>query len=83
MNFVENWKKKPQKTVEHESDGDNNYNWCSWYSHEKIGVGGLRNKRTSTDHLNYNISKICQKTEKSLGDLRKFADSQSPERNHY
>ena len=28
-----------KKTVEHESDGDTNYNWSSWYSHQRIGKG--------------------------------------------
>ena len=29
-------------------DGDTNYNWCTWYSHQRIskGTGGLGNKRT-------------------------------------
>ena len=27
-----------KKTVEHESDGDTNCNWCSWYSNQRIGT---------------------------------------------
>ena len=56
-----------KKYVEHESDGDTNCNWCSWYSHQKIdtGTGGLGNKRTSRDHPNYNIIKISHHTDKS------------------
>ena len=40
-----------KKTVEHESDGYTNYNWYSWYSHQRIGIGsgGLGNKRMSGD----------------------------------
>ena len=43
--------KKKQKTVEHESDGYNNCNSCSWYNHQIIGTrtGGLGNKRMSED----------------------------------
>ena len=33
-------------------------------------TGGLRNNRTSGDHLNYSIIEIDQNTEKSSGDLR-------------
>ena len=45
-------KKNPTKTVEHQSDSYTNFNWCSWYSHQRIGTGtgGLGNKRTSGDH---------------------------------
>ena len=50
--------------VENENDGDTNFNWYSQYSHQRIdkGTGGLGNKRTSGDHLNYNIIKIGQNT---------------------
>ena len=43
-----------KKTVEHEGDNYTNYNWCCWYSYQRIniGTGGLRNKRTSGDHPN-------------------------------
>ena len=56
-----------EKTVEHECDDYTNCNWCSWYSHQKIGTGtgGLWNKRTSRGHLNYCIIEISQNTEKS------------------
>ena len=33
-------------------------------------------------HPNFSISKIDQNTEKSLGDLRKFAVTQTPVKNH-
>ena len=31
------------KNMEHESDGDTNWNWCYWYSQQRIGTetGGL------------------------------------------
>ena len=44
--------------------------------------GGLRNKRTSGDHPNYNIIESSQNTEKSPGDLRRLAVTQTPVRNH-
>ena len=51
----------------HESDGDTNCNWCSSYSHRRIGAGtgGLGNKRTERDRQNYTIMVIDQNTEKS------------------
>ena len=60
-----------KKIVEHGSDGDTNCNWCSWYSHLRIGTrtGGLGNKKTSGDHSNYSIIEIGQNTEESPGDL--------------
>ena len=42
------------------------------------GYGGLRNKRTSGDHPNYCSVEIGQNTEKSPGDLRRLAVTQSP-----
>ena len=67
------------QTVEHERDGDTNWNWGAWYSHQRIGTGteGLGNKRTSGDHPNYSIVEISQHTKKSPGDSRKFAVTQT------
>ena len=77
----ENRKKK--QTVEHVSDGDTNYNWCTWYSHQPIDTrtGGFGNKRTSRDHPDYSIIKISQNTEESPGDLRRLAVTKTPVRN--
>ena len=63
------------KTVKHESDVYTSCNWCSWYSHQRIGTktGGLGNDRTSRDHPNYYIIEIGQNTEEIPGDLRGFA----------
>ena len=36
----------------------------------------------SGDHPNYNIIENGQNTEKSPGDLRRFAVTQTPEKNH-
>ena len=30
--------RQPKKTVEHESDGDTNCKWRTWYSHQRIGT---------------------------------------------
>ena len=66
--------------MEYESDVYTNYNWCSWYSHQRIGTGTgrLGNKRTSGDHPNKYITEIGQNTEKSPGDLKRLAVTQTP-----
>ena len=73
-----------KNTMEHESDGDNNNNSCSWYSHQRISaeIGGLGNKRTIGDHSNVSIIKIGQNTEKSPGDLRRLFVTQTPVEHH-
>ena len=89
-----NWKKvkrgkstKPylgiEKTVEHESDDYTNYNWCSWYGHQRIGTrtGRLGTNGTGRDCPNYRIVEIGQNTEKSPGDLKRLAVTQTPVRN--
>ena len=70
--------------MQHESDGDTNCNWCSWYSHQRIGTEsvGLGNKKVSGDLLNSCIVEIGQNTEKSPGDLRRLTVTQTPVRNH-
>ena len=42
------------KKQEHESDYYTNCNWCSWYSHQRIGkrTRGLGNERKSGDRPN-------------------------------
>ena len=42
----------------------------------------LQNQRTSRDHPDYSITKICQNTEKSPEDLSRLAVSQIPVKNH-
>ena len=71
--------------MEHESDGNTNCNWCTWYNHQRtgIGTGGCGTKRTNGDHPNFNFIKIEQNTEKSPVDLRRLADTQTPMRNYY
>ena len=38
---------KKKKAVEHERDGDANWNWCTWYSHQRLWkkTGGIENQR--------------------------------------
>ena len=43
---------------------------------------GVRGWRTSGDHSNYSISENGQNTEKSPGDLRRLAVTQTPVKNH-
>ena len=70
--------------MEYESDGDTNSNWCAQDCHQRIGTGtgGLGNKRMSIDLPNNNIIKINYNTEKSPGDSRRLAITQTPMRNH-
>ena len=44
--------------------------------------GGLQNWRMGRDYPNDSITENGQKTEKSPGDLRKLAVTQTPVRNH-
>ena len=70
--------------MEHESDGDSSCNWCTRYSHQRIGkgTGGLGNKRTSGDRPNYDIVEIGLNTKKNPGDSKKFAVTKTPVENH-
>ena len=69
---------------EHKGDNYTNRYWCSLYNHQKIikGIGGLGGRRTSEGHPNYNIIEDGQNTEKSPGDLRRLADTQTLVKNH-
>ena len=46
------------------------------------GPEGLESWRESGDHLNYSIIENGQNTEKSPGDLRRLAVTQTPVKNH-
>ena len=50
-----------------ERDNDTNCNWCTQYSHQRIGTGTgrLGDEKTSGDPPNYSIAEISQ----SPGDL--------------
>ena len=66
------------------TNNTNTNNWCARYSHQKIGkgTGRIGNKNTSRDHPNDSTIKIGQNTEKSPGDMRKFAVTQTPVKAH-
>ena len=68
--------------MDHEGYGDTNCNWFAQNNSQRSGKGRLRNQRTNRDHLDYNIIKIGLKTEKSPGDLRRLAVTQTPVKDH-
>ena len=73
-----------KKIMEHQGDNYTNRDGNFWKSYQKIikGTGGLGNKKTSEDHLNYCIIEIGQNTEKSPGDLKRLAVTQTPMKVH-
>ena len=56
--------------MEHEGEGDTNYNWCTRNNLQALGkeTGRLRNQKTSGEHQDNSFIKIGQNTEKSSGD---------------
>ena len=58
-------------------DRDTNCYWCTRIG---TGTGGFGNKSTSRKRPNYSIIKIGKNTEKSPGDLRRLAVTQTPEK---
>ena len=61
--------------MEHESDGDTNYHWCTRNDPHWLGMRARRvgNRGTNQNNPNYSIAKIDQNTEKSLGDFWRLA----------
>ena len=76
--------KELKKKMEHEGDDYTNPDWCIRYSKKRIieGTEGLGSWRTSGDHPNYTIVENGQNTEKSPGDLRRLAVTQTPVKDH-
>ncbi len=70
--------------MEHEGDNYTNRDCCFWFSNLRItkGTGGLGSWRTSEDHPNYSIIKNSLNSEKSPGNLRRFAVTQTPVEDH-
>ena len=64
----------------HKGDINTNFNWCTWNDPQRLSkrTGEVRNRRTSGDHPNYCIVVVGQNTEKSPGDLRRLAVTQTP-----
>ena len=70
--------------MEHEGDNYTNFNWCVSNNKSRVtkGTGGLGGWRTSGNHPNYYIIETGKNTEKCPGDLRRFAVTQPPEKDH-
>ena len=66
--------------MDHKGDGDTSCNWCTWngYQSFKNGAGRVENQGTNRDHSNYSIIEIGQNTEKTSGNLRRHAVTQTP-----
>ena len=73
-----------KKTMEYEGDNYTYFDWSFWYSNWRIikGTGGLGSWKMSGDHPNYSITENSQNTEKSSGDLRRLAVTQTPVKDH-
>ena len=73
-----------KKLWNYEGDNYTNRDLCFWYSHQRIinGIGELRGWRTSGGHPIYSIIENGQNTEKSPGDLRRLAVTQTPVKYH-
>ena len=70
--------------MEYEGDYDTYCNWCTGNDPQRLGIGAgrVRNQSTSRDHPNYSIVEIGQNTEKSIGELRRLAVTQTPVKDH-
>ena len=66
--------------MEHEGDNYTKCDWYFWYNNKRIikETGGLGSWRTSRDYPNYSIIENGQNNEKSPGDLRRLAVTQTP-----
>ena len=64
-----------KKAVEHVVDSDI---YCMWYKRLERKTGGIGNYRKNRNHTDYSISEIVHNTEKSPGDLRRLAVTQTP-----
>ena len=63
--------------MEYEGDEDSNFSLCDRNNHKRLdqGTQKIRKWKTSGVHLEYNIIKIGQNTEKSPGNLGRLAVS--------
>ena len=70
--------------MEHAGHNYTNCNWCVWNSTKRItkGTGRRGSWRTSGDHPNFYIIENGQNSEKSPGDRRRLAVTQTPVKNH-
>ena len=74
---------KKKKSMQHEGDSNTSCNWRTWNGPQRLGkkTGRVGNRKTNRGHPNYSI-KIDQNTEKSPGDLRRLAVTQTPIKGH-
>ena len=70
--------------MEHEGSNYTNCDWCVWFSTYNIIKGTRRpgSWRPSRDHQNDSIIENYQNIEKSPGDLRRLAATQTPMKDH-
>ena len=80
---LRSWKRS-KKAVEDECDGNSNCNWPDRNGFQKLRkrTGRVGNHRTNRDHQDNGIVEIGQNTEKSPGDLRRIAFTQTPAKDH-
>ena len=71
--------------MEYESDGNTNYIRCSWNGPPRLGKEAKRvgNRKMNRDHPSYSMTKIGQNTEKSPGNVRGLAITQTPLKDHH
>ena len=74
---------RTKNTMDYKGDNDTGCNWYTWNKLQRIGVeiGKLLNKWNG-GHPDNRIVKIGQNTEKSPGDLRRVAVTQTSVKNH-
>ena len=70
--------------MEHEGGNYTNCDWRFWHGSKRIikGTGGFGSWRQSGDYLCNSIIEDGQNSEKSSGDLRRLAVTQSPMKDH-
>ena len=75
---------RTKKDMEQEGGDGTSSNWCAWNGPQRLGKGAEKvgNGRKSKDHPNYSIIKIDQNTEKSPGNLKRLAVTQTSAKNH-
>ena len=70
--------------MEHEGDGDTNYNWHTWNGPQRleIGAGCVGSLKRNRDNPNNSIAEFGQNIQKSPEDLRRLAVTQIPVKGH-
>ena len=70
--------------MENEGDDNTDCNWCTWNDPQMLGkrTRSVGNRRKNRDHPSYRMVVIGQNTEKTPGDLRRLAITQTPVKDH-